>query len=92
MSFETKSSEGLICPYCGHINKPGYINQALIKPNLRAWCCDECEEAFVAEVVVRYEWTGRRRKLSDAEIENQMIQFDIADDNAEMFAHNRGGD
>ena len=59
MEEATYSTDALICPYCGHENRPEDSGYALCDENLEDFECTECEEVFKVRVYKSFSWTPR---------------------------------
>ena len=57
MSFHNYSTDGAICPHCGHLNKADGNNYELFRESTCEWSCSDCDEDFIVAVHVEYSWT-----------------------------------
>ena len=55
--METYSTDGAVCPHCGHLNDPSNDNYSLYDESTTSWECGGCEKPFTVSVYVRHSWT-----------------------------------
>jgi hypothetical protein len=53
---ETFSSDGMICPHCGHLNKPEEAHH--YDQDVNEQWCDSCDENFQTSCYISYSWTS----------------------------------
>ena len=59
--LDNYSTEGAICPHCGHMNEASDSDGLLYDEGLGDWECDECEEVFEVSAYVQWSWTTRKK-------------------------------
>jgi hypothetical protein len=53
---ETYSTDGMVCPHCGHCNNPEESHH--YDEDTHEHWCDVCDEAFETSCFVSYSWTS----------------------------------
>ena len=59
MSEDHYSTDGAICPFCEHVNKPDCDNYSLYSESTCEWECEDCGAEFAVSVYVSHSWTTK---------------------------------
>ena len=54
------NDEGVICPYCGCMNKACDSDGMLYSESITEYDCDECSREFEVSVGIHFSWKGSR--------------------------------
>ncbi len=54
------STDGAICPYCGHMNMASDSDGGLYDESRSEWECGECLSTFKVSAYVQWSWTTEK--------------------------------
>lgn len=59
---EHYSTDGAICPFCGHLDRASDSDGMLYDEGRCEWECGECGEEFRVSAYVQWSWTTTRQE------------------------------
>lgn len=60
MSYDNYSTDGAICPHCGHLSWAHDDNYSLYSEDTTEFTCGMCGEEFAVSVFIQHSWTTEK--------------------------------